>query len=74
MAGTGGINDQAVPQATGQKTGDHTFVKSMKGYGYLLLEASNSNLTSTMFAVDPTTKAKTAFDKVNVDLATNRAG
>jgi len=74
VAGTGGINDQAVPQATGQKTGDHTFVKSMKGYGYLLLEASNSNLTSTMFAVDPTTKAKTAFDKVNVDLATNRAG
>ena len=74
VAGTGGINDQAVPQATGQKTGDHTFVKSMKGYGYLLLEASNSNFTSTMFAVDPTTKARTAFDKVSVDLATNRAG
>ena len=74
VAGTGGINDQAVPQATGQKTGDHTFVKSMKGYGDLLLEASNSNFTSTMFAVDPTTKARTAFDKVSVDLATNRAG
>ena len=73
VAGTGGINDQAVPQATGQKTGDHTFVRSMKGYGYLLVEASNSNLTTTMFAVDQTTKAKTAFDKVSVDLATNRA-
>lgn len=72
VAGTGGINDQAVPPATGQKTGDHTFVRSMKGYGYLLVEASNSNLTTTMFAVDQTTKAKTLFDKVNVDLAANR--
>src|SRR5579864_4367719 len=73
VAGTGGINDQAVPQGTGQKTGDHTFEKSMKGYGYLLVEASTSNLTTTMFAVDQTTKAKTPFDKVSVDLATNRA-
>jgi hypothetical protein len=73
VAGTGGINDQAVPQATGQKTGDHTFVRSMKGYGYLLIEVSNSNLTTTMFAVDQTTKAKTTYDKVTVDLTTNRA-
>ncbi len=42
VAGTGGINDQAVPQAAGQKTGDHTFLKSMKGYGCLLVEVSDS--------------------------------
>jgi Calcineurin-like phosphoesterase len=72
VAGTGGINDQAVPQATGQKTGDHTFVKSMKGYGYLLVEVSNSQITTTMYAVDPTTGAKSAFDTVSVILATNR--
>jgi hypothetical protein len=72
VAGTGGINDQAVPQATGQKTGDHTFVKSMKGYGYLLVEVSNSKLTATMFAVNQTTKAKSICDTVSVDLSTNR--
>ena len=72
VAGTGGINDQAVPQAAGQTTGDHTFVKSMKGYGYLLVEVSNSQITTTMYAVDQTTKAKTTFDKVTVSLVTNR--
>jgi hypothetical protein len=72
VAGTGGINDQAVPQGTGQKTGDHTFEKSMKGYGYLLVQVSNSSVTTTMFAVDPNTKAKSLFDKVTVNLATNR--
>ncbi len=74
VAGTGGINDQTVPQATGQKTGDHTFEKSMKGYGYLLVEVSNSNITTTMFAVDQNTKGRAAFDKVSVNLATNRVG
>jgi hypothetical protein len=73
VAGTSGINDQAVPPATGQKTGDHTFVRSMKGYGYLLVEVSNSNLTTTMFTVGQTTNTKTLFDKVSVDLAANGA-
>jgi hypothetical protein len=45
----------------------------MKGYGYLLVEASNSNLTTTMFAVDQVTKVKATFGKVSVDLATKRA-
>lgn len=68
----GGISDQTVPQATGWKTGDHTVVRSMKGYGYLLVEALHSNLETTMFAVDQTTKAKTACNRVSVDLATNQ--
>jgi hypothetical protein len=72
VAGTGGINDQAVPQASGQKTDDHIFEKSMKGYGYLLVQVSNSNITATMFAVDTNSKAKSPFDKVTVNLATNR--
>jgi len=72
VAGTGGINDQAVPQASGQKTGDHTFEKSMKGYGYLLIEATSSAITANMYAVDPNTKAKSFFDRVTATLATNR--
>jgi hypothetical protein len=72
VVGTGGINDQAVPQATGQKTGDHTFVKSMKGYGYLLIQIDTATITGTMFAVDPNTKAKSLFEKFTVTLATNR--
>ncbi len=68
VAGTGGINDQAVPPAAGQKTGDHTFVKSLKGYGYLLLEVSAASIQGTMFAVDPNTHAKTTFETFSVDL------
>jgi predicted phosphodiesterase len=66
VAGTGGINDQAVPPATGQKSGDHIFVKSMQGYGYLLIEVSKTDLTATMFAVDTVTKAKSLFETVKV--------
>ena len=72
VAGTGGINDQAIIAATGQTTGDHTFVKSLQGYGYLLVEVSATTLTSTMFQVDPTTKAKTKYDTMILDLATSR--
>jgi hypothetical protein len=72
VAGTGGINDQAVPQANKQKTGDHIFEKSLKGYGYLLVEASKEAVTATMFEVNTTTKAKSRFDQVVVDLASNR--
>ncbi len=71
VAGTGGINDQAVPAATGQKTGDHIFVKSLKGYGYLLLEVSSSTIHGTMFAVDPGTHARSTFETFAVDLARN---
>jgi hypothetical protein len=72
VAGTGGINDQAIVPATGQKTGDHTFVKSMKGYGYLAIQIDHATINGTMFAVDPNTKAKSVFEKFTVTLATNR--
>lgn len=72
VAGTGGINDQAIVAAHGQKTGDHIFVKSLQGYGYLLVEVSAKTLTVTMFQVDPTTKAKSKYDTVSLNLATSQ--
>jgi hypothetical protein len=69
VAGTGGINDQAVPAATGQVTGDHTFKKSRQGYGYLLIEVTKDTLTAKMMSVNGQEKAQ--FDQVTVDLASN---
>jgi len=77
VAGTGGINDQAIVAANGVKTGDHIFVKSLQGYGYLLIEATGdatgktATLTATMFQVNTTTKQKSQYDQVTVTLATN---
>ena len=77
VAGTGGINDLPVTAANGAKTGDHIFVKSLQGYGYLLIAVksdAHSNATtvsSTMFQVNTTTKQKSQFDQVTVTLATN---
>ncbi len=77
VAGTGGINDQAIVAGNGVKTGDHIFVKSLQGYGYLLIEAkadahgNTATLASTMFAVNTTTKRKSQYDQVTVDLANN---
>jgi hypothetical protein len=68
VVGTGGINDQAVKPATGAKTGDHTYVSSFKGYGYMLLDVSADAITGTVFEVDPTTQAKTQFEQFTVDL------
>jgi hypothetical protein len=78
VAGTGGINDQAIKPANGAKTGDHTFVKSLQGYGYLLIEVQGAaggaatTMTSTMFQVDVNTKKKSQYDQVTVDLGTGK--
>jgi hypothetical protein len=78
VAGTGGINDQAIATATGLKEGDHTFVKSLQGYGYLLVEVlapdkkTASSLTVTMFQVDPTSTRKSQYYQVTVNLATGK--
>jgi hypothetical protein len=72
VAGTGGINDQVIVAATGQVTGDHSFVQSRKGYGYLLIEANRTTITVKMIGVDPTSKSKSNVDSVAVNLATNR--
>ena len=81
VAGTGGINDQAIVAGNGVKTGDHIFVKSLQGYGYLLIAAqadthgNTATLTVTMFQVDVTStttpKTKSQYDQVTVNLATN---
>ncbi len=78
VAGTGGINDQLIGPATGQKTGEATFVKSLQGYGYLLVEVASpdkkaaATVTVTMFQVDPTSQKKTQYDQVSVILATGK--
>lgn len=68
VVGTGGINDQAVKPATGAKTGDHIYVSSFKGYGYMLVEVSAERITGTVFTVDPNTQAKTQFEQFTVNL------
>lgn len=78
VAGTGGINDQVIVPANGQKTGDHAFVKSRQGYGYLLVDVSApdnktaATITVTMFQVDPTNNRKSQYDQVSVNLATGK--
>lgn len=79
VAGTGGINDQTIVAGNGVKTGDHIFVKSLQGYGYLLIAAhadahgNTATMTATMFQVDvnstTTPKRKTQYDQVTVNLA-----
>lgn len=71
VAGTGGIGDQAVEDATGQKTGDHTFVKSFKGFGYMLISVDSTTIKSTMFAVDKDTSATSTVESFTVDLKRN---
>jgi hypothetical protein len=71
VAGTGGIGDQVVPTATGQKTGDHTFVSSFTGFGYVLIEVSVSAISGYVFKVDQATNTKTAFETFKVDLQHN---
>ena len=68
VAGTGGINDQAVKEASGQVDGDHTYVKSYKGYGYLLMEVNASTIQGTMFGVDKDSGAKSTVETFKVDL------
>ena len=55
-------------------------MKSLQGYGYLLIEAKadargpTATLTGTMFQVNTTTKQKSQYDQVTVTLATNAVG
>ena len=70
VAGIGGINDQVIIDANGQVTGDTTFVKSHKGYGYTIVEATPKTLLIKMVAVAG--QQKTDIDRASVDLATNK--
>lgn len=69
VAGCGGHNDLPVPAATGQVEGDHTFDKSLRGYGYLTVTVTRNRLKIEMFQVPPSAAAP--FDSVTVDLVTN---
>ena len=71
VAGTGGINDQAVPKATGQVTGDHTFVSSFKGYGYVLVTVNSTTIKATMYGVDHNTNTRSVVESFTLDLKKN---
>ncbi len=70
VAGCGGHQGAAVGQAYGQVTGDHSFDKSLHGYGYLLVTVTPQRLKVDMWQVPSSTNEP--FDTVSVDLATNR--
>lgn len=78
VAGTGGINDQAIATPTVKPIGDHAFLKSMQGYGYLLVQVASpdkktaATITVTMFQVDPTTTKKSLYHQVTVNLETGK--
>jgi len=69
VAGCGGHNDSSVKTASGQKVQDAVFENSKKGFGYLLVTASKSQLAIEM--IDTTGGGKRSFDKVTVNLATH---
>lgn len=77
VAGCGGHNDQAVGVASGQTTGDHTFVKSTRGYGYLntLVDAQHLEIDFRLVlgpgGAVPAGATK-LFDSVKVNLATGK--
>lgn len=68
VAGTGGRGSDTVAKATGKRTGDNSFDKSMAGYGYLKLTASAKSLLVNFYQV---LSKSTLFDTVTVDLAAN---
>lgn len=76
VAGTGGVGAQGVPTAAGQVNGDHTYVSSYKGYGFVLLTAMPGAIESEFFGVDqdPVTGGprRTSIDRLHVDLATGQ--
>ena len=76
VAGCGGHNDQTVGVASGQTSGDHTFVKSARGYGYLDIVADAQHLQIDFHLVlgpaGVPGPGKKSFDSVRVNLATGK--
>jgi hypothetical protein len=64
VAGCGGHAASAVTDAHGQHMGETVFEKSLKGYGYLLMSATSSQLTIQM--VKTTDGVREPFDSVTV--------
>ena len=68
--GNGGHAASAVKAANGQQVGDAVYVKSLRGYGYLLATASADRLVLDVFQTDG--GHKRPFDRVSIDLASRR--
>ena len=69
-AGCGGHAASSVKEAHGQDVGGATFVKSRRGYGYVLVTADANRLVVEMFQTDG--GQKTRVDRATIDLATRR--
>jgi len=69
-AGCGGHAASSVKPAHGQHVGDAIYVKSLQGYGYVLVTASKDQLVIEMFHTG--TGRKTSFDKATINVATRR--
>jgi len=70
VAGCGGHNDLAPTPANGQVMGDHSYDRSLRGYGYLVVTVPPQRLTIDMWQVPR--QGNNPFDTVSVDLSTNR--
>jgi hypothetical protein len=68
--GDGGHAASSVAAANGQTVGDAKFVKSLRGYGYVLVTVDKNRLVVEMF--ETTGGKKTSFDKATIDLTTRR--
>jgi len=68
VAGTGGVGEQSVPEANGQITGEVEFVKSYKGYGFLLVSAKMSLIEAEFFGVDDKTGKRTSQDIFRIQI------
>jgi hypothetical protein len=72
VAGGGGRGlSPHVGKATGVRTSDHSFDKSLRGYGYLKVAVAPNELDITFFEV-ATGGAASRYDSVRVDLGSNR--
>jgi hypothetical protein len=70
VSGCGGRKIQPVVQATGDRTGDHSYDKSVSAYGYLKVTVDSKTLNIQFIEVLAEDE-KQVFDNVTVDLATN---
>jgi len=70
VVGDGGHAASTVKDATGQTVGDAKFVKSLRGYGYVMVTVNKTSMVLEMF--ETAGGQKTSFDKATIDLASRR--
>ncbi|MFL5742606.1 MAG: metallophosphoesterase family protein [Flavisolibacter sp.] len=69
VVGAGGRGIQKVDVANGQRMGDHTYDKSLAGFGYLAVTVSQKEIAMEFFHVDGTKKG--LFDTIRVNISSN---